>query len=281
MEIAAGDAGNEGLLFFRVGELEIGSKVSGNREFIGLGRILRGRCGGLPAFIAPNAQGALVRRLRSPFGAEETFGYIPPTLGKLRGAEGNVNAIGIVKEDVVIPVDVAVGGAALAPARRRSLQGMSLENPVANVDDVNVLFHDDVAGKSAVIQPVAEATLGRGGVGPGGPVNVAGEIVSFTADNLAKRSGMDATNHFHEGRAIADLESNVKAELAFGMLADLDDFERAGHIDGYRLFKINVFTASDDSIQVPGMIVGGCGDNVFFQRLGRCHQLTGSPTRRT
>src|SRR5260370_24202092 len=252
MEMAGGDALDEGLLFFRIGELEVGGEVSGDREFFRLGRILRGRSGGLPGLIAPDAQRAFVGRLGGSFGAEEAFGDVPPTLGKLRGAEGNVDAIGIVKDGVVISVDVAVGRAPLAPASRGSLQGMSLENPVANVDDVNVLLHNDVAGKNAVIQPVAEATLCVRGVRPGGPVNVAGEIVSFAADDFAKSSSMDTTNHFHKRRAIADLESDIETELDFGALADFDHLQRTGHIDGHALFETNMFTAGHDNRNVAG-----------------------------
>ena len=49
--------------------------------------------------------------------------------------------------DVVISVDIAViGRTTLAFPRRGSFYGMVFENPVADVNDVNVLFDDDVAG---------------------------------------------------------------------------------------------------------------------------------------
>jgi len=99
--------------------------------------------------------------------------------------------------------------AGLGAASRRSLQRMSLENPVANVDHVNVLFHDDVARKNTVVYPVAQAMLGRGGIRPCRPVDVAGKIVSFSADNLTERPIMDAPYHFNEWRAIANLESDI------------------------------------------------------------------------
>jgi len=49
---------------------------------------------------------------------------------------------------------------------------MILENPVTDVNDVNVLFDDDVAGKNAVIHPVAKAALGGRCVGPRWPLDV-------------------------------------------------------------------------------------------------------------
>src|SRR5260370_37120228 len=66
---------------------------------------------------------------------------------------------------------------------------------------------------------------------------------------------MDTTNHFHNRRAIADLESDIETELAFGALADFDHLQRTGHIDGHGLFEINMFTAGHDNLQVAGMIV--------------------------
>src|SRR5712692_8987185 len=138
---------------------------------------------------------------------------------------------------MVISVGVAVGGGtALAAAGCRSFQRMALENPVANVDHVNVLFHDDVAGKNTVVHPIAQAMLGRRGVRPCWPVDVPGKIVSFSADNLTERPVMDAPDHFDEWRAIANLESDIQAELAFRALADFDHSQCAGNINGDGLF---------------------------------------------
>src|SRR5579859_1801465 len=109
MEIAAGDAFDEGLFLFAVGELEIGGETSGDREGLRRG-IFRRRKRSLPELVAPNAQRAGVRRLRSAFGTEETFGDVPPALGELRGAEGEVDGIGIVEDHVVVSVGVTVGG---------------------------------------------------------------------------------------------------------------------------------------------------------------------------
>src|SRR5216684_2168335 len=63
MEIAAANALDERLLLFRIGELQIGSKASGDRERLTLRLVLRRRASGLPRFVAPNAERAGVRRL--------------------------------------------------------------------------------------------------------------------------------------------------------------------------------------------------------------------------
>src|SRR5439155_3162637 len=115
-----------------------------------------------------------------------------------------------------------------------------LQDTVANVNYVNVLFHDDVTGKSAVIHPITDALFCGGGVRPGWPVEVSGQIVSFATDNFAERSFVNAPDHFNKGRTIADLEAYIKAQLPFGTLADFDHLESAGYVHGYGFFEINV-----------------------------------------
>src|SRR5579863_2776073 len=61
MEIAAADALDEGLLLLRIGKFQIGRKASGNRKGLRLRLIFRGRTGGLPRFVAPDAQWAGIR----------------------------------------------------------------------------------------------------------------------------------------------------------------------------------------------------------------------------
>src|ERR1700730_1858352 len=210
VEIAAVYALDYGLLLFGIGELEIGAKASGDRERLRLRLIFRRRTGGLPGFIAPDAEWAGIRRLRGTFGAEEALGDVPPAFSKLGGAEGHVDVVGIVEEHVVISVGVAVGGgAALAASCCGRFQRVWLENPVTNVDHVNVLLDDDVAGKRAIVDPVAEAALGRRGVEPCWPLDITGKIVSFSTNNLTERPIMDAPDHFDEWRAIANLESDI------------------------------------------------------------------------
>src|ERR1700730_3579660 len=63
METAARDALDERLLFFRIGELEIGAEAPRDRERLGIGRILRGGRSGLPRFVTPDAEWSSVGRL--------------------------------------------------------------------------------------------------------------------------------------------------------------------------------------------------------------------------
>src|SRR6185437_3160759 len=123
--------------------------------------IFRLRTRGLPRFVSPDTERPGIRRQRRALGAEETLADVPPAFRKLRGAEGNVDAIRIVEDCVVISEGVAiVGRAALSPASRGGLQRVRLKNPVTNINDVNILFHDDIPGEDAVIHPVAQTMFG-------------------------------------------------------------------------------------------------------------------------
>src|SRR2546429_7191595 len=83
-------------------------------------------------------------------------------------------------------------------SRRGSFQWVVLENPVADVNDMNILFHDDVARKDAVVDPVAQALLNRRCIGPGRPVDVASQIMRFAASNRAQGSVMDALDQINK-----------------------------------------------------------------------------------
>jgi hypothetical protein len=67
-----------------------------------------------------------------------------------------------------VVVDIAGIRAYFAPTRARGLHRMPLQHPVANVDGVNILFHDDVAGQDAVENPVAQSAFDGRSIGPVG-----------------------------------------------------------------------------------------------------------------
>src|SRR5215472_16406864 len=110
----------------------------------------------------------------------------------------------------------------LGTASGCSLHRMVLQNPVANIDGVDVLLHDDVARKRTVMHPITKAPLLRARVRPVGAPNVTRDVVRLAARDLAQRAAVNALHHFDEHRAIADLEPDVKAELALSLLADFD-----------------------------------------------------------
>src|SRR5947207_14020807 len=111
------------------------------------------------------------------------------------------------EQHVVVSIDVSVGGTPGASAACRSFQRMGLQHPVADINHANVLLHDDVAGKSAVVHPIAKAPLDRSGIRPSWAVQVSGKIVPFTANDFTQRLAVNARHPFHERRAITTLEA--------------------------------------------------------------------------
>ena len=91
---------------------------------------------------------------------------------------------GVSEVDLVVIPAVAGVGKDVAASGGRGLQRVGAEHPVAEVDDVDVLFHQDVAGEGAKPEPVAEAVLIGRGAGVdfffrGGSVVVAGDGADF------------------------------------------------------------------------------------------------------
>src|SRR5207302_4173272 len=110
-----------------------------------------------------------------PLRAEQALTDVPPAFGELRGAERDVHAAGITEQDVVIAIAIAViGGAALASSRGGGLHGMRLEDPVADVDYMNILLDDDVTGEHTVVHPIPQPALGGCGVRPSWASDVTG-----------------------------------------------------------------------------------------------------------
>ncbi len=84
-------------------------------------------------------------------------------IAKLGGSEGEVNVFRVSEVDLVVIPAVAGVGEDVAASRCCGFQRMSAEHPVAEVDDVDVLLHQDVSGEGAIPEPVAQAVLvGRG-----------------------------------------------------------------------------------------------------------------------
>ena len=116
---------------------------------------------GLARVRRPRFRALRCKEIANALGAEETFGDVPPSLRELRRAECHVDVLGIVKQHVVISKRIPVrSGTPLTAASCGSLERMRLENPVADVDHVNVLLDDDVARKRAIVHPVAQTPLG-------------------------------------------------------------------------------------------------------------------------
>src|SRR6516165_11959754 len=147
---------------------------------------------------------------------------------------------------------------------------MRFENPVADVDNVDVLFHDDVSRQNFVAYPVAEPHFRGRRLRPLRAVDVASEVMGFAADDFTEGAVVDTAGQFDKGRAIADLEADIEAKLSLRALADVDDSERSGHVDRDGLFEIDVFARGDDGFEMLRMEIRRSGDDdgIHFLRCG-------------
>ena len=70
-----------------------------------------------------------------------------------------MDVVGVGEVDLVVVPAIAGVGEDVAASGGGGLERVSAEEPVAEVDDVDVLFDEDVAGEGTVPEPVAEAVL--------------------------------------------------------------------------------------------------------------------------
>ena len=76
--------------------------------------------------------------------SKEALADIEPTLQMLGGCEGDDDVIGIGKDHIKMVVAVAAVFHELATAGAAGLDGMPLQYPVADIDHMDVLLHDDI-----------------------------------------------------------------------------------------------------------------------------------------
>lgn len=107
-----------------------------------------------------------IGRVRNASGAEQAQPDIPPGLFKLSRAEADGHFVRIVKDGVIVAVNVARIRSRLSPSGRVGFKRMPLKHPVAGVNQVDVLLHNDVAGEHSVVNPVAKRRLVRRGMAP-------------------------------------------------------------------------------------------------------------------
>ena len=120
----------------------------------------------------------------------------------------------VAEHAVEVAPAVALVGAARAASRAHGLHRVRLQQPVGDVDDVDVLLDDDVAGEHPVVDPVAQPPLGGRGVRPVGPLEGRGEVVDLARDRLPICARVDALRQLDVGRGVADLEADREAQLA-------------------------------------------------------------------
>src|SRR5690242_2810168 len=135
VEFPARDALHKQPLFLRVRLLQVRREFPRRRKSL---RVLHRNQRRLPSFVSPDPQRPCVWRLRRSLRPEKPFRHVPPALGELRRAERHVHSIGIIEHHIVISEDISILRPAQPPACRRALHWMRFQNPVADIDHVDV-----------------------------------------------------------------------------------------------------------------------------------------------
>src|SRR5208283_1612286 len=114
---------------------------------------------GIPFVFASNVDTPIVVRLGAAIGSEQLHGGVKGRIVELGGSKADLHVVRVGKEQVEVVLAVPGVGANLASAQAHGLYGMAFQHPVAHVDHVDVLLHNDVAGKLAIPHPVAQTLL--------------------------------------------------------------------------------------------------------------------------
>src|SRR6185503_15852490 len=175
----------------------------------------------------------------------------PLRAGELRGGEADVHVARVGEDAVVVAAAIALVGAAGAAGGADRLHRVRLQQPVRDVDDVDVLLDDDVAGERDVVDPVAQATRRGRRVGPLGPLDRRSEVVDLARDGRPDLAGMHAPGELDVWRGVADLEAYREAQLPRArLLPERHHRLRAGHVDGDRLLEVDVLAGADGGLEV-------------------------------
>src|ERR1700709_1481099 len=97
---------------------------------------------------------------------------------------------------------------------------MTLEDPIADINDVNILFQNNVTRERAVKQPVAQTTLGGRRIQSRRKLGVSSQVVGFAANNRAQGSGVNTFDHLDKRRTVANLEADIETEFSVRAFAD-------------------------------------------------------------
>src|SRR5262249_43633678 len=139
--------------------------------------------------------------------------------------------------EVVKDIAMFRGFAHFASAHTKSLYGRTAHDPVDDVEIVDVLLDNVIAGQPIEVEPVAHHPLH---IGPVGLALLDPELflapVTLAADHLANRAVFETLNGFEIGGHMAALRSTNNSEPLFpGHLRGLDNVPHTDWIDRDRL----------------------------------------------
>src|SRR5262245_17971512 len=147
-----------------------------------------------------------------------------------------------------------------ASANANRLHGIRLHRPTDDVQNVYVLFDQDVARKSAVEDPVADARFEIGHAVLVLAFEVVRVIEALAQNDVSDLVGVDALDHPSIALVVSLLESDVNADLALRLLAGGDHALAALDVSPDRLFAVGVLAGVDGGFEMFRMEIGRAGD---------------------
>src|SRR5665213_1643437 len=136
------------------------------------------------------------------------------------------------------------------------LDGMRLKGPVADIDQMDRLFDDNIAGQREIPVPTADSEFVRGHVWHRGITDTGRVVICSDGADFSQGACLNTTDELDEGRRAADLETNFEAHMPLGTFANLQSLFCLGDIHSYRLLAVDMLAAPDSGIEMLHMKPG-------------------------
>src|SRR5262249_41902299 len=153
----------------------------------------------------------------------------------------DVNITWISEVDLVVVPAVAGMGQDIAASSSCGLQWARAEQPVAKIDDVDILLDKYVSGEGSVPKPIAEAVFVCRGSGAGLLLRSRCVVVGSNGGDLAQRTCFDSLGDGSDRRRTATLEAHIDALPRLHAFCDYERLPGLADVDADGLFAIDVF----------------------------------------
>src|SRR5687768_6416441 len=176
----------------------------------------RGLC--LPFILAHNRHDTRIVRFRKSLTPQEAHTNVRPfgkVLGRLK-SHMNVPGIAVYGDEMV--GDVSDIGADLASSNGVSFLRPGLERPIDPVQDMDILFHQNISAESPIEEPIADLGFLRRHPGLCFSFEIPGQVITLHAGYVSNRSLVNPSHHLLVFRGIPYLEAHVDALLTLHLL---------------------------------------------------------------
>ena len=138
----------------------------------------------------------------------------------------------------------------ISSAGARRLDGVRLQRPVADVDQMNRLLDNDIARQHPIPIPAANSEFIRRHVGHGKIADPRRVIVCGDGANLPQRALLNVPDHLHKRRCASNLEADFQADMSLCALANLEGLFRLRHVYADWLLAVNVLATTNRGIEM-------------------------------